>query len=116
MRLRFDDSLDTFAVHGVGGTIGALLTGVFASKELIEGHPAATILAEQGRANLILGQLQAVLVSYGLAALGTLVIALALRQCGIRFRVSEETENLGVDISQHGEEAYAERTGSPILD
>ena len=60
---------------------------------------------------MILGQLQAVLVSYGLAAFGTLVIALALRQCGIRFRVSEETENLGVDISQHGEEAYAERAG-----
>ena len=116
MRLRFDDSLDTFAVHGVGGTIGALLTGVFASQELIEGHAAATILAEKGRANLILGQFQAVLVSYGLAAFGTLVIALALRQCGIRFRVSEETENLGVDISQHGEEAYAERAGSPILD
>ena len=116
MRLRFDDSLDTFAVHGVGGTIGALLTGVFASQELIEGHPAATILAEQGRANLILGQFQAVLVSYGIAAFGTLFIALALRQCGIRFRVSEETENLGVDISQHGEEAYAERAGSPILD
>ena len=46
MRLSFDDSLDTFAVHGVGGTIGALLTGVFASQELIEGHPASTILAE----------------------------------------------------------------------
>jgi Amt family ammonium transporter len=65
--LRFDDSLDTFAVHGVGGTIGALLTGVFANAALIENHPAGAVLAEQGRIALMLGQLQAVLVAYGLA-------------------------------------------------
>ena len=116
MHWRFDDSLDTFAVHGVGGTIGALLTGVFASAALIDGHPAAGVLAEQGRFGLILGQLQAVVVAYGIAAIGTLAIALAIRQCGVPFRVSEEAENLGVDISEHGEEAYAERTGSPVLD
>ena len=116
MHWRFDDSLDTFAVYGVGGTIGALLTGVFASAALIDGHPAAGVLAEQGRFGLILGQLQAVVVAYGIATIGTLAIALAIRQCGVPFRVSEEAENLGVDISEHGEEAYAERTGSPVLD
>ena len=113
MRLRFDDSLDTFAVHGVGGTIGALLTGVFASAELIATHPAAKVLAEQGRWGLVVGQLQAVLVAYGLAALGTLVIAGILRGLGLRFRVSEEDEQIGVDVKEHGEEAYAERVGSP---
>ena len=113
--LRFDDSLDTFAVHGVGGTIGAILTGVFASSELISSHPAGRILAENGRLALIGGQFQAVLVAYGLAALGTLLIAVVLRGLGMPFRVPEEAENLGVDVREHGEEAYAERIGSPQL-
>ena len=113
VKLRFDDSLDTYAVHGVGGTAGALLTGVFANAGLIAAHPAGKVLAEQGRAALVLGQLQAVLVAYGLAALGTLLIAAVLRGMGVRFRVSENAENLGVDVAEHGEEAYAERVGSP---
>lgn len=115
VKLRFDDSLDTYAVHGVGGTVGALLTGAFASAELIAAHPAGKVLAEQGRAALVLGQLQAVLVAYGLAALGTLLIAAVLRGLGVQFRVSEDAENLGVDVAEHGEEAYAERVGSPQL-
>ena len=113
--LRFDDSLDTFAVHGVGGTIGAILTGVFASAELISSHPAGQVLAENGRFALIAGQVQAVLVAYGLAALGTLLIAAILRGLGMPFRVPEEAENLGVDVREHGEEAYPERIGSPQL-
>ncbi len=116
VRLRFDDSLDTFAVHGVGGTVGALLTGVFASAALIENHPAGAVLAEQGRVGLVLGQFQAVLVAYGVAAIGTVVIALGLRQCGVPFRVDQGAERLGVDIEEHGEEAYAERAGSPVFD
>jgi len=115
VKLRFDDSLDTYAVHGVGGTAGALLTGVFANAELIAAHPAGAVLAQQGRTALVLGQLQAVLVAYGLAALGTLLIAAVLRGLGVRFRVSENAENLGVDVAEHGEEAYAERVGSPQL-
>ena len=100
-------------MHGVGGTIGALLTGMFAGAELIATHPAAKVLAEQGRWGLVVGQLQAVLVAYGLAALGTLLIAGILRGLGLRFRVSEEDEQIGVDVKEHGEEAYAERVGSP---
>ena len=115
VKLRFDDSLDTYAVHGVGGTAGALLTGVFANAELIAAHPAGAVLEQQGRTALVLGQLQAVLVAYGLAALGTLLIAAVLRGLGVRFRVSENAENLGVDVAEHGEEAYAERVGSPQL-
>lgn len=113
VKLRFDDSLDTFAVHGVGGTIGAILTGVFASAELIANHPAGQVLADKGRLALIGGQLQAVVVAYGLAAAGTLVIAGILRGLGLGFRVSEQAENLGIDVDAHGEEAYAERVGSP---
>ena len=115
VKLRFDDSLDTYAVHGVGGTAGALLTGVFANAELIASHPAGEVLAQQGRLALVLGQLQAVAVAYGIAAAGTLVIAAVLRGLGVRFRVPESAENLGVDVQEHGEEAYAERIGSPQL-
>ncbi len=111
--LRFDDSLDTFAVHGVGGTVGAILTGVFASTELIATHPAAQVFAEKGRVGLIADQFQVVLVAYGLAALGTLLIAAVLRGLGLPFRVTEEAENHGVDVREHGEEAYPERIGSP---
>ena len=64
IKLSFDDSLDTFAVHGVGGTVGALLTGLFAKAELIFFHPAGLVLEEQGRIGLILGQFQAVLIAY----------------------------------------------------
>ncbi|WP_244279882.1 hypothetical protein [Synechococcus sp. UW179A] len=49
MSARFDDSLDTFAVHGVCGTVGAFLTGVFASAELIPSHPAGQVLADKDR-------------------------------------------------------------------
>jgi ammonium transporter, Amt family len=83
VKLRFDDSLDTYAVHGVGGTAGALLTGVFANADLIASRPAGQVLAEQGRLALVSGQLQAVLVAYGLAAAGTLLIAAALRGLGV---------------------------------
>ena len=113
VQLSFDDSLDTFAVHGVGGTAGALLTGLFASAELISSHPAAEVLANNGRGALILGQLQAVLVAYGLAAIGTFIIAFILRGLGMQFRVDPNAEHMGVDIQEHGEEAYAELAGSP---
>ncbi len=113
IKLSFDDSLDTFAVHGVGGTVGALLTGLFAKAELIASHPAGLVLQEQGRIGLILGQVQAVLIAYGIAAIGTLIIALILRSLGCNFRVNTREEQTGLDISQHGEEAYGEKTGSP---
>ena len=113
IKLSFDDSLDTFAVHGVGGTVGALLTGVFAKAELIASHPAGLVLEEQGRAGLILGQFQAVLIAYGIAAIGTFVIALVLKSLGCDYRVNSKEELSGLDISQHGEEAYGEKTGSP---
>ena len=113
IKLSFDDSLDTFAVHGVGGTVGALLTGVFAKAELIASHPAGSVLEEQGRTGLILGQFQAVLIAYGIAAVGTLIIALILKSLGCDFRVNVDEEQSGLDISEHGEGAYGEKTGSP---
>ena len=113
IKLSFDDSLDTFAVHGVGGTAGALLTGFFAKSELIASHPAGLVLEEQGRMALISGQFQAVLIAYGIAAIGTFVIAIVLKSLGCNFRVNNSEEQSGLDISQHGEEAYMGKTGSP---
>ena len=105
-KLQFDDSLDTFAVHGVGGTAGALLTGIFASYDLISTHPAGQVLLEKGRIALILGQFQAVIIAYGISAIGTLLIALTLKKAGIKFRVSEEEEEKGLDFTEHGEKSY----------
>ena len=105
-KLQFDDSLDTFAVHGVGGTAGALLTGIFASYDLISFHPAGQVLLERGRIGLVLGQFQAILIAYGISALGTFLIALILKKIGIKFRVSKEEEERGLDFSEHGENSY----------
>jgi len=95
--------------------VGAILTGLFAKPELIASHPAGLVLAEQGRIGLILGQFQAVLVAYGIAAFGTLIIAFVLKSLGCNFRVDKSKEDSGLDISEHGEEAYSERTGSPTV-
>tara|TARA_B100000575_G_C22606518_1_gene378424 strand:- start:106 stop:555 length:450 start_codon:yes stop_codon:yes gene_type:complete len=103
---QFDDSLDTFAVHGVGGTVGALLTGIFARYDLISAHPAGEVLLEKGRIGLILGQFQAVIIAYVISALGTLLIALILKKIGIKFRVSKEEEDKGLDLIEHGENSY----------
>ena len=105
-KLKFDDSLDTFAVHGVGGTIGAILTGVFAKYDLISSHPAGKILFEKGRLALILGQFEAVLVAYGISAVGTLLIAIIIKRIGVKLRVSEKDESNGLDFSEHGEISY----------
>ncbi len=106
----YDDSLDAFGVHGAGGTLGALLTGVFAAKAinpifknaqgvatgvgLIDGHPAQ-----------VLNQLVGVLIAWGLAVVGTLAI-LKIVDFTVGLRVGEEQEIQGLDLSQHGEEGY----------
>lgn len=72
-------------------------------------------MIEEGRSALIFGQLEAVLVAYGLSAIGTVFIALILQRLGIKFRVSKDDEEKGLDIIEHGEESYLERTGSPSI-
>ena len=105
-KLQFDDSLDTFAVHGVGGTVGALLTGIFAQYDLISSHPAGQVLLEKGRIGLVLGQFQAIIIAYSVSAIGTFLIALILKTGGIKFRVSKEEEEKGLDLTDHGEKSY----------
>jgi Amt family ammonium transporter len=102
----YDDSLDAFGVHGAGGTIGALLTGVFARSAInpIFGAGKATGLLE-GNTHQILNQAMGVGIAWGLAIVGTLVI-LVLVDKTIGLRVSEAEEVEGLDLSQHGEEGY----------
>jgi Amt family ammonium transporter len=106
----YDDSLDAFGVHGAGGTLGALLTGVFASSAVnpifkdARGNTFASGALE-GNAHQLLNQLVGVAIAWGLAIVGTLII-LKVVDLTIGLRVSEEEEVQGLDLSQHGEEGY----------
>ena len=107
----YDDSLDAFGVHGAGGTLGALLTGVFAVsavnpifKDPQSGNVLASGLLE-GNARQLLNQAIGVAIAWGIAIVGTLAI-LKFVDLTIGLRVSEEDELQGLDLSQHGEEGY----------
>ena len=103
-KLGFDDSLDTFPVHGVGGTVGAILTGVFATKAV---NAAGNDGLFAGNPGLIGTQLVGVLATYVFAAVGTFAILKILGQF-MELRVPSSAEDQGLDIGQHGEEAYGE--------
>jgi Amt family ammonium transporter len=106
----YDDSLDAFGVHGAGGTLGALLTGVFAVSAInpifkdAQGKVLASGLLE-GNAHQLLNQLVGVCLAWVLGMVGTLAI-LKLVDVTIGLRVPEEDEVQGLDLSQHGEEGY----------
>src|SRR5713101_1199260 len=106
----YDDSLDAFGVHGAGGTIGALLTGIFASSAVnpifkdAQGNTLASGLLD-GNAHQLWNQFVGVAIAWALAGVGTLVI-LKVVDVAIGLRVSEEHEVQGLDFSQHGEEGY----------
>jgi ammonium transporter, Amt family len=106
----YDDSLDAFGVHGAGGTLGALLTGIFAASAVnpifkdAQGNTLASGVIE-GNAHQLLNQLVGVLIAWGLAIVGTLII-LKIVDLTVGLRVSEEHEIQGLDLSQHGEEGY----------
>jgi len=109
-RFGYDDSLDAFGVHGAGGTLGALLTGVFAVSAVnpifkdAQGNTLASGLFE-GNAHQLLNQLVGVAIAWVLAIVGTLVI-LKIVDVTIGLRVPEQEEVQGLDLSQHGEEGY----------
>jgi Amt family ammonium transporter len=101
VRGRVDDSLDVFGVHGVGGIVGAILTGVFATPALTDG--AGGLL--HGNFGQLVVQVKAVLAVGVYAAIATFVILKAVNVI-LPIRVSESEENAGLDLSQHGEVAY----------
>jgi Amt family ammonium transporter len=96
--LGYDDALDTFGVHGVGGTLGAILTGVFASEK-------ANSVVGPLKAGLLGEQLKAVGVTILWSVLATTVVALIVKVT-IGLRAAPEIESAGLDISEHGEEGY----------
>jgi len=106
----YDDSLDAFGVHGAGGTLGAILTGVFATSAINEGFKdsAGKTLAlgwVDGNAGQVLNQVIGTAVAWGLAIVGTLII-LKICDAVIGLRVDEELEIEGLDLAMHGEEGY----------
>ncbi len=109
-RFGYDDSLDAFGVHGAGGTIGALLTGIFASSLVnpIFKDAGGNVLSSgalEGNLHQLLNQFIGVLIAWGLAIVGTLII-LKVVDLAVGLRVPDEHEVQGLDLSQHGEEGY----------
>ena len=102
-RIHVDDALDVWAVHGIGGTWGALATGLFATVAI---NSTAANGLFYGNPKQVLFQLAAIGASWAWAAVGTFVI-LKVVNIFVPLRVQEDEELLGLDISQHGEPAYA---------
>lgn len=100
--LGYDDALDTFGVHGVGGTLGAILTGVFAD-------PAINgVLGESGMnlmPGLLMNQLKAIAITIVWSVVATAIIAYIVKAV-VGLRPTEEVERQGLDVNEHGEEGY----------
>jgi ammonium transporter, Amt family len=106
----YDDALDAFGVHGAGGTLGAILTGVFATSSInpIFKDAAGNVLPSgliEGNAHQLLNQLGGVTIAWVVSIVGTLVLLFLVdKTIGLRVSASDEIE--GLDITQHGEEGY----------
>jgi Amt family ammonium transporter len=102
----YDDSLDAFGVHGAGGTLGAILTGLFAASVI---NPVfgkdAPVGAIDGNWHQIVNQLAGVAIAWSISIVGTLVLLFVVDKV-MGLRVSAEDEAAGLDISQHNEEGY----------
>lgn len=103
-RLGYDDALDAFGVHGVGGTWGAVATGLFASTAV---NPAGADGLFYGSPELVVKQLVSIAASWAVAAAGTFVI-LKLTGLFLDLRASEGEEEKGLDLALHGEDAYTD--------
>ncbi len=104
-RIGYDDSLDAFGVHGVGGTLGAILTGVFATRACWNIDAAQPLGLIEGNVRIFLGQLVAVAVTWLFAAVVTFVLLKTL-DATMGLRVTQQKEIQGLDLSEHGEEGY----------
>lgn len=94
----YDDALDTFGVHGVGGTLGALMTGLLATKDV---NPVVEGVAQ----GLLFSQIKAILVTILLAVVATTVLAFVVKAL-VGLRPDEDQETVGLDLVEHGEEGY----------
>jgi Amt family ammonium transporter len=105
-KFNYDDSLDAFGVHGVGGTLGAILTGVFATRDVAD--PAVSggnLLGALEGGNVLVPQIAAAAITWVLAGVATFVL-LKILDATMGLRVSQQAEIQGLDLSQHGEEGY----------
>ena len=113
----YDDALDTFGVHAVGGTLGALLTGFLATGSVNSNLTSTNTYAAQNGLDKIVAngtlwieQLKAIGITLTLAIVGTVVIAYIVKAV-IGLRPSEEVETVGLDLAEHGEEGYHQSRG-----
>lgn len=104
-RFGYDDSLDAFGVHGVGGTLGAVLTGILATRACWDIDNSDPLGLLEGNTRTLVGQIVAVLITYVFAAVVTFIL-LKILDATMGLRVSQEEETQGLDLSQHGEEGY----------
>ncbi|HET9597856.1 MAG TPA: ammonia channel protein, partial [Anaeromyxobacteraceae bacterium] len=109
--LGYDDALDTFGVHAVGGTLGAFVTGIFAKID-VNANLATNLKSIVGR-SLWLHQLGAMALTIVLAVGMTLVIAYVVKAV-VGLRPTEDVEYAGLDVAEHGEEGY-HSTAAPAL-
>jgi Amt family ammonium transporter len=106
----YDDSLDAFGVHGAGGTLGAILTGFFATNLINDGYKDSSgkllpLGWADGNPGQVVNQLIGTAIAWMLAIVGTLII-LKICDATIGLRVDKDAEVQGLDLSQHGEEGY----------
>ena len=105
-RLGYDDALDAFGVHGMGGTLGAILTGLFVSRSVNPAIPEGKGGLFEGNAIQLWNQTLGTLLAWVVAIVGTLVILKICSAVCNGVRVQEHDEIEGLDLSQHGEEGY----------
>lgn len=98
----YDDSLDAFGVHGIGGTWGAVATGLWCSTEI---NPAGANGLFYGSADTLIAQLISIVVAYVFAIVGSYILFKVV-SCFMQVRANENEEVSGIDISEHGERAY----------
>ncbi|WP_218107943.1 ammonium transporter [Nostoc sp. KVJ20] len=106
-KLQIDDALDTFPVHGIGGTVGAILTAVFATTQVNGGGKDGVLRGNFGELGV---ELVAIAIAYAIAGVGTWII-LKVIDATVGLRVKEEAELQGLDINEHGEEGYNSEFG-----
>ncbi|WP_442936651.1 ammonium transporter [Nostoc sp.] len=106
-KLEIDDALDTYPVHGVGGTVGAILTAIFATTQVNGGGKDGVLRGNLGELGV---ELAAIAVAYAIAGVGTWII-LKVIDATVGLRVKEEAELQGLDINEHGEEGYNSEFG-----
>ncbi|MEH1912003.1 MAG: ammonium transporter [Nostoc sp.] len=106
-KLEIDDALDTFPVHGIGGTVGAILTAIFATTQVNGGGKDGVLRGNFGELGV---ELVAIAVAYAIAGVGTWII-LKIIDATVGLRVKEEAELQGLDINEHGEEGYNSEFG-----